>query len=186
MSFSFSTGSEAPRDTEVLKYSYVFEAMSDERFAISGGIYSVPLGQDFPGSFTFNTGSLEKDGEYINIEKIKYVFELEDDANKFISDLGIDNIVMYYENTIFDIVNHTSKIWHVVEVINFPKFDISTDILNFEEQKGFRIEVLKQLSNSTQNIVLESMDRDFTDDDRHGIITEPFLLYFDVEQNDGQ
>lgn len=186
MTFSFQTGSEALRDTEILKYSYVFEPISDERFAVSGGIYSVPLGQDIPADFTFNTGSLTKDGEYLSIEKIRYIFESEDDANKFITDIGPENIVLYYENKTFDFLNHKETLWHIVEVINFPQFEISTNFFNFEETKGFRIEVLKELPSVNNNSVLESMDRRFVDDDKHGIILEPFLLYFDLENSDAK
>jgi len=184
MSLSFLTGSESLRDIEILNNWLTFEAISDERFTMSGGIYSVALGQDTPSNFTFNTGSLERNGDYITIEKTKHTFDSEDEAQMFLNEIGIENIVTYYESQSYDIRNNITTRLFNIEVINISNFDISTNFFLLQENKGFRIEVLKELTNSTQNIVLERLGRDFEEDSHHGILTEPFLLYFDLENND--
>lgn len=178
------TGSESARDTAILSNWLCFEPISDERFCMSGGVYSMPIGATTPANFSIYSGTFEFDSGSILIEKTKYVFESKDDADKFILELGIDNIVCYYETNYFDATSRHSTIWHTVEVINHPEFNLETNLFNFEEKRGFRIEVLKQISNSSQNYFLESMDRKFIDDSHHGIISEPFLMYFDIKEND--
>lgn len=177
MSYSFSTGSEDLRDTEILKYWQVFEPMTDERFALSGGIYSVPIGQVDPCTFTVATGSLAHSGDYIFLEKERHIFDHENQASQFILEIGVENIISYYERE-FMISPGVTKLQYVIELINHPTFEIDVLEQNYEPTKGYRIEVFKE-----DGTVLEKMDREIQEDILRGILTEPFLRYFDLRDS---
>lgn len=177
MSFSFSTGSEAVRDIEILRNWFVFEGMTDERFSVSGGIYSVPLGQDRPADYYINTGSVVKDGDYLLIEKTRYVFDHEVDATRFLTDIGSENITAYYEKR-FMVRPGEFKTQYVAEVINFPTFDLEVTPVNYEIFKGFRADVYQE-----DGSALVKMDREIIENDVSILLTEPFLRYFDLEDD---
>jgi hypothetical protein len=88
MSFSFLTGSEILRDKEILQNWLIFEPISNQEFAVSGGVYSVPIGQDVPADYVVYSGSLQSSGSYIEIEKVRRVFDRESDANEFLLNVG--------------------------------------------------------------------------------------------------
>jgi hypothetical protein len=180
LSFSFSTGSENLRDIEILKNWYVFEPMTDERFAVSGGIYSTLINQDKVANFSINTSSVSMDGPYISVEKVRYVFDREVDATTFLNNIGIDNISTYYEQNYRPTPTSGIRIQHVVEVIDFPKLSLPLDVINFSTQRGFRVSVFEEDGNN-----LIQMDREVVQDDLRRLINEPFTKYFEVlEQND--
>lgn len=148
--------------------------MTDHRFALSGGVYSVPIGQDDPCSFTLTTGSLDHSGEYILVEKERHVFDHEIDASQFILEIGLENIIVYYEREFF-VRPGEFKTQYVIEMINNPAIEIDAVEKNFEPKVGYRVEVFQEDNNH-----LIKMDREITEDMLIGILTEPFLRYFDI------
>lgn len=149
--------------------------MTDERFALSGGIYSVPLGQIDPSTFTLTTGSLDQTGQYILIEKEKHVFDTELGAANFILEIGIENITTYYEHEI-ETSPGIIKIQYVIEVINHPTFEIDAVEKNFEPKLGYRVEVFQEDHNH-----LVKMDREIIENPLVGLLSDPFLRYFDIK-----
>jgi hypothetical protein len=175
MSFSFLTGSEILRDKEILQNWLIFEPISNQEFAVSGGVYSVPIGQDVPADYVVYSGSLQSSGSYIEIEKVRRVFDRESDANEFLLNVGIENVVSYYERN-FIVRPGTVKIQYVIETINHPNFEIEIVPKNFEISKGFRVSVYKE-----DDQKLEQLSREIVEDLNIGILSEPFLRYFDLK-----
>jgi hypothetical protein len=68
------------------------------------------------------------------------------------------------------------KIQYVIETINHPNFEIEIVPKNFEISKGFRVSVYKE-----DDQKLEQLSREIVEDLNIGILSEPFLRYFDLK-----
>lgn len=170
MSRQSLTGSESKRQIEILNRWLSFEPISNEDYAISGVLYSVPLGQHFSPDVRLNSGSYTSISGTIQIEKDIHQFEREEDASIFITENGPENIILVQNKNIYnrDIIE--------VHLVNQKNIDIFMEIDNLDERNGYRIEVLR-----TGSFGLEEIPRKIKKDKRGRIISDTYLKYFDVE-----
>lgn len=167
------TGSQARREEEILRKSLVFSPLSHQDFAISGVLYTVPVGQHFSPEIIVNSGSYTKDSEgYISVEKTIHLFERQQDASDFIRDMGKKNI------TTIKKVKIDRKVWWEIQLINYPNLNFEFSIEDLEERKGYRIEIERSSSFGFENINREvKLSRDGK------ILSDTYLKYFDIEVN---
>lgn len=164
------TGSEATRQTEILNHWLSFSPMSDENYAISGVLYTVPLGQTFEPEMTIVSGAYAMSGTFIKIEKDIHLFERELDASIFLRDVGIQNISLVKDREI------DGQRWIEVHLINHNKLNFQFEVSDLEEREGYKIEIFRSSSFGYEDVPREIKK------DKHGrLVTDTYLKYFDVE-----
>lgn len=165
------TGSQSLRESEILNRWLSFDSMTNQNFAISGVLYSVPLGQYYSPEMIINSGSYTLSASIIQIEKDVHVFEREFDATNFITEIGMENISMIKERVVD---SETSLI--EVHLINFPILEFDMEIEDLNERNGYRIEIFQSSS-----FGYDKMPREIVKDKRGNIISDTYLKYFDIE-----
>ena len=164
------TGSQVSRQTEIQNKCLVFEPITHEDYALSGILYTVPLGQFFTPDVTIFSGAYEVSSSMIQIQKDIHVFDREQNASDYITDIGVENIVLVKETEIDE------ESWIEVHQINNPKLEFEFEINNLEERCGYKIEVLRSSS-----FGYEEVSREVKKDKLGRIISDTYLKYFDLE-----
>ena len=164
------TGSQTQRDAEISNKWLVFSPLTHEDFAISGVLYTVPIGQDFSPEVIIDSGSYSLDGEgYISIEKTVHLFERQQDAADFITEIGKVNITTIKKRKIEGVI------WWEVQLINHPNIEFLFSIEDFEERKGYQIAIQKSSS-----FGFEDINREVKINNGR-LASETYLKYFDIE-----
>jgi hypothetical protein len=142
MSVNYYTGSEDRRFEEIHARWLVFEPSSNAEFDTSYFLYTTPVGQTFEPTVQILSGSVSTSSSVITIEKQIHIFYDETEAVNFISDTGEDNVVSYKRVTAEDSFGLIQDYFEV-QVINHPSFDISFDLKDASNLKGFKAEVFR-------------------------------------------
>lgn len=166
------TGSQNKREIEIQNYSLNFEPISSKDIEFENILYTVPLGQNFTPEIIFNSSSYTTISDAISIQKEIHLFESEQDATKFLTDIGVENVAAIKYNQI----HRTNPFRVEIYLINHPILNLNFEILNFEEKEGYRIEIFKSGSNG-----LEKIYKDVIKDNNNTIISDTYLKYFHIE-----
>lgn len=168
------TGSGNSRINEIQSNWIVFEPQSDYRL-YQNPLYTVPLGQTFGAEMLINTGSLTFESGVLNIKKDIHVFESEMQADKFINEIGIDNVASISERNAIrsDLTSYTIT---EIQLINYPQVKIGFDMINLMTERGFKIEIFASGSNGLYEIEKKAIFNAKGD-----LVSDTFLRYFEIE-----
>lgn len=179
MSNSSLTGTEIRRFEEIQRQWLVFEPTTSPME--ESDLYTVPLGQTVEPEFIIHSASYSHVSGAIEIEKIIHRFTDETDAAKFLTEIGLDNVVSYREVTEDSALYGIDSIIEI-QVINYPTLTFEFNYLDFEANKGCKLEVFKSGS------IAEGGTRKVTDKvvfDKNGtVISDTYLKYFQIETDD--
>lgn len=175
MSVIHLTGSGDARMDEIQNNWLVFEPTSDGRVYLGNDLYTVPAGQTFGAEFTLNTGSVSVVGDTIVVKKDIHIFHSETEAEKFVDNIGAENVSTVIERQGRWI---TGKVYTITEIhlINTPSFDVSCEMKNLETERGYKIEIFGSGSNGLYEIETAPV---FNDNGE--LISNTFLKYFEIE-----
>lgn len=170
------SSSEVSRFNELQNYWLVMEPISSPDFAIDNRLFTVPLGQTIrpqmlvrSGSFSFLSGAIE-------IEKIVHVFDDENEANEFITDIGERNIVAKIQRTETFNGGLSSRTLTEIHLVNYPTLHFEFDFLDANFNSGFYLNVFSSGSEGLRQVFEHLVF------DRSGrIISDTYLKYFKVE-----
>lgn len=172
------TGSEEVRILQVQNQWLTFEPVSDERFALSNHLYTVPLGQTFESEIVVNSGSVKSFTGSITIEKDIHIFDDETEAAEFLTTLGPENVTSYTESEVDDPVLGSVKIFEI-HVVNYPEIDFGFEVINGPKDRGFIVEPF--ISGSpldSERVDLEPVSKRIILDEEENIISDTYLRYF--------
>ncbi len=167
------TGSEAARLEEIQNYWLVFEPMSDELYALTNKLYTVPQGQTVKPEFIINSGSYSSTSGSIDIEKIIHIFEDETEATNFITDIGPQNIVSAIQRN--ERRGSTTVRVTEVHVVNCPQLDLSFFYRDANYDNGFFLNVFESGS-----VLKEVFDHEIYDKSGR-LVSDTYLKYFKIQ-----
>ena len=175
MNISELTGSESLRIKEIQKNWLVFSPGSSDKL-YKNPLYTVPVGQNYSGEFAIFSGSLPFVSGCLSVEKNIHIFEDENMANDFISDIGFDNVLSYKES--YQIREDFSS-FKIIEIhlINHQSLGFELDILGADFSRGYKIEVFLSGANG-----LEEVDDKAVFNPNGDLISDTYLKYFEVEE----
>lgn len=170
MNRPFLTGTQSQRETEILKRWLSFSPITHQEYAISGVLYTVPIGQYYAPEININSGSYEKGGQdFFEIKKDVHLFEDRQVAVDFIRRIGKKNITTIGSRQI------DGKRWTEVQLINYPNLDFSIEIEDLEEREGYRIEIEQSSSFGYHPINREVVMKNGR------LVSDTYLKFFSVE-----
>lgn len=175
MPIDYLTGTEEVRFKEIQKWSLTSEPKSDPRL-LQYPLFTVPVGQTFAPSMIINTGSISMVTGTVEVQKNIHLFEdNEVAANKFINEVGTENLCAYIEN--FGIRPDLTS-YKIIEahLLNYPEIKVDFELLDIKSTKGFKIEVFASGSNG-----LTEVERRPVFDINGNLINDTFLKYFEIE-----
>lgn len=183
MSNNALTGSEPQRFEEIHDRWLVFEPVSNENYNVRQNLYTVDPGQTKRPEFIIYSGSVPFSASTLTIEKDIHIFYDETEALEFIANVGTDNISVFQETDYANSDGSKSRVTEV-HVINYPEVNLSLDIIDFSEAKGFIANVY--LSSSVQdslgsNNVLLKQNKKIKYDKDGRISSDTYLKYFKIE-----
>lgn len=164
------TGSENLRESEILNRWLSFSPMTNQDYAISGVLYTAPVGQTFAPEMVILSGAYAMSGTFLEVQKDIHLFQREFDASLFLRDVGVENVSLIKDRVI------DGERWIEVHLVNHPKLEFEFEINDLEERRGYKIEVLRSSS-----FGYEDVSREIKKDSRGRVVSDTYLKYFDIE-----
>lgn len=159
----------------------VFEPMSAKDIAVEEHIFSMPIGQKIAPEFLIFSASIETSTGSVQIEKVRYNFDDENDAIAFINEIGEEYISSQVKT---ETVQPSGKrdVNVQFDVINYPKLNFSFDFRDMSVEKGFLVEVFQSASvPGTSNYALFPVTHKAVYDElTGGLISEPYTKFFTI------
>jgi hypothetical protein len=180
MPVNYLTGSQTERFEEISQRWLVFSAPTTDKFT-NYALYGVPSGQTFSTTMLLDTGSVTFVSGAVQIVKDIHLFESENEASKFVNEIGTENIASVSVRSRPAVVDGAYVLKTVTEIqlANVPEISFDLDLLDGEVKRGFKVEVFHSGSNGLTEV------QRLPEINLNGVlISDTFLKYFEIEEQD--